>query len=134
MYDQGLGLPQDSKAAHKWYKLAAKLGNALAQKNLALSYMNGEGVLQNHKAALKWLTLSAENGFLDSISVLGMMHKNGWGIPRDNIRAHMWFNIAVSQGDEDAREDRDFLLLEMTSSEIKTAQRLAEEWVEKHGK
>ena len=34
MYFNGEGVPQDDKAAVKWYRLAAEQGNARAQHNL----------------------------------------------------------------------------------------------------
>ena len=58
MYYEGLGGPQDSAAALKWYRLAAAQGYARAQYSLGYMYANGEGVPQDHVQAHKWLTLA----------------------------------------------------------------------------
>ena len=65
----GEGVPQDYKAAVKWYTLAAEQGYADAQYNLAWMYANGEGVPQDYKAAVKWYTLAAEQGLAQAQSI-----------------------------------------------------------------
>jgi len=47
MYRKGEGVPQDYKAAVKWYSLAAEQGNVKAQSNLGATYANGQGVIQD---------------------------------------------------------------------------------------
>ena len=42
MYANGRGVPQDYKAAVKWYRLAAEQGNAEAQFYLGLMYQDGK--------------------------------------------------------------------------------------------
>ena len=49
MYGNGQGVPQDGRAAMKWFRLAAEQGNATAQTNLGLMYGNGDGVPQDFK-------------------------------------------------------------------------------------
>ena len=46
MYAYGYGVPQDHKAAVKWYRLAAEQGDASAQLNLGVMYEKGRGVPQ----------------------------------------------------------------------------------------
>ena len=43
-YAYGLGVPEDSKEAVTWYRLAVEQGHAKAQYNLDWMYFNGEGV------------------------------------------------------------------------------------------
>ena len=62
IYDNGQGVPQDYKAAVKWYSLAAEQGHAFAQYNLGVSYTNGEGVIQDNVYAHMWWNLSASTG------------------------------------------------------------------------
>jgi TPR repeat protein len=62
MYTNGQGVPQDYKAAVKWYRLAAEQGDASAQFNLGLMYKNGQGVPQNYIMAYMWFNLAAANG------------------------------------------------------------------------
>jgi len=117
------------KTAVKWYTLAAEQGHALAQHNLGVMYHNGLGVPQNHKTAFKWFTLAAEQGLAPAQYYLGVMHGNGEGVTEDFVRAHMWFNIAVSNGEN--TEARDSVAQKMAPVQLKEAQRLTREWLEK---
>ena len=55
-----MGIPQDYKEAVRWYRLAAKKGNSIAQFGLELMYEKEKGVPQDYKEAVEWYTLSAE--------------------------------------------------------------------------
>ncbi len=54
IYEKGLGLPNDYKAAFVWYAKAAKQGYSRAQINLGYLYEKGLGVEQNSLTALNW--------------------------------------------------------------------------------
>jgi len=41
MYQVGRGVPQDNAKAARWYRKAAKQGEAIAQTKLAIMYYNG---------------------------------------------------------------------------------------------
>ncbi len=62
MYDTGRGVPQSNEDALKWYRMAAKQGEARAQYNLGLMYANGQGVPQDYVQAYFWISLSAAQG------------------------------------------------------------------------
>ena len=51
---------QDYEAAFEQLEKAAKLGNKVAQYNLALLYMNGSGISQDYAQAYLWLNVAAE--------------------------------------------------------------------------
>lgn len=53
----------------------------------------------------------------------------GEGVPQDLIRAYMWWDIAAANGDDRAREARDYIAKEMTSSQIENAEQLAQECI-----
>ncbi|MCH8347872.1 MAG: sel1 repeat family protein, partial [Proteobacteria bacterium] len=131
-YNRGQGVPQNFKEAVKWYTLAAKQGDAVAQNNLGAVYRDGEGVLQDYKEAVKWFSLSAEQGFSEAQQSLGHMYFNGNGVPQDFVRAHMWSNLAAANGHKEATENREILAEQMTLDQIAEAQKLAREWMEKH--
>ena len=61
------------------------------------------------------------------------MYYNGEGVPQDYVQAHMWFNLAASKRNENGRKNRDIIAKKMTPADISKAQRLAREWLEKHG-
>jgi len=46
----------------KWYKLAAKQGNAPAQYNLGLMYAMGTGVIKDNVYAHMWWNIAASSG------------------------------------------------------------------------
>lgn len=103
MHDKGLGVPQSNAEAVKWYRLAAKQGQALAQ------------------------------------AALGSMYSLGRRVPPDYIQAHIWLSRAISRlppGEKHTlvTRNRSVLAVLMTSAQIAEAERLAREWMEKHGK
>ena len=140
MYSKGQGVPQDRKAAIKWYKLAAKQGHANAQFNLGVAYYYGEDIVQDYKSAFNLFEQVAEQGYavggVEGIIQfqLGLMYANGEGVIQDYTRAHMWWNIAASLGDKDAIENRDMVAKEMTPEDISKAQSMARECVAKNYK
>jgi TPR repeat protein len=115
----------------KWYKLAAKLGNANAQYNLGLMYRKGLGVPQDNMTAVKWYRLAAEQGYAIAQYNLGTMYGLGQGVIQDNVYAHMWLNIAASSGNKSAVTNRDIVAGKMTPARIEDAQKLARECVRK---
>ena len=113
----------------------ANLGYAGAQYRLGVMYERGRGVPQDYKTAAKWYRLAAEQGDALAQQSLGVMYGQGQGVAQDNIRAHMWSNIAASQGEtEAATKNRDLFAKLMTTSQIETAQKLAQECEKKNYK
>ena len=62
MYDEGQGVSQNYKTAVKWYRLAAKQGDASAQTNLGVMYGLGQGVIQDWVYAHMWGNVASSNG------------------------------------------------------------------------
>ena len=62
MYQDGTGVPQDYKAAVKWYRLAADQGLALAQSALGYIFNKGYGVPQDNTMAHMWYNIGSANG------------------------------------------------------------------------
>ena len=54
--------PSDEEAA-LWLQRSASLGNAAAQHNLALLYLQGRGVLRDRAIATMWLERAAAQGW-----------------------------------------------------------------------
>ena len=46
----------------KWYRLAAKIGDANAQGNLGLMYANDTGIPQDYSLAYMWINLATALG------------------------------------------------------------------------
>ena len=53
---------QDETEAARWYRLAAKQGEAKAQYNLGLCYAQGQGLLKDSVGAHLWLNIAGANG------------------------------------------------------------------------
>ena len=62
MHQNAQGVPQDSKTAVKWYKLAAEQGYANAQAKLGVQYATGAGVIQDYVRAHMWGNIAASDG------------------------------------------------------------------------
>ena len=139
LYKNGDCVPQDDKAALKWFTLAVEQGNAEGQYGLGSMYWYGEGVPQDHKAALKWFTLAVEQGNADAMDRLGFMYAGGVGVRKDYVYAYMWEHIAASIYRDNDREieaeyvskDRDQIAKRMTPAEIAKAKKLARECIAK---
>ncbi|MFH1029213.1 MAG: trypsin-like peptidase domain-containing protein [Pseudomonadota bacterium] len=59
---------------------------------------------------------------------LGVHYYKGLGVPQDYVEAHMWWNLAASQGQENARSNRDLVAKEMTPAQLAEAQKRAREF------
>ncbi len=117
----------------------AEQGDAEAQFALGTMYRDGQGVRRDYDEALRWWRKAAEQGVVDAQYALGNIYSGGTGIARDNAQAYMWYRIATAQTDDDwliaiAGANRDVLAGRMTSADIAKAERLAAEWMAKHGK
>jgi TPR repeat protein len=129
MYADGRGVAQDDAEALKWYRLAAEQGFAPSQTNLGLMYADGKGVLQDDAEALKWYRLAANQGYAIGQYNLGVRYREGLGVPRDNVRAYMWFLLAKEYGlDPEPMLALAVTSLDMNSSQIAEAEKLAREW------
>jgi len=62
IYEQGLGVAQDTKEAAKWYEIAAKSGNREAQFAYALKLLKGVDVTQNKQDGIAMMKKAAEAG------------------------------------------------------------------------
>ncbi len=103
MYGTGSGRPQDYVKAVKWYRRAAKQGDANAQYSLGMMYYNGLGVSQDYVETVKWFRLAAEQGDADAQYSLGWMYDAGWGVSQDPVEALKWYRLAAEQGDARAQ-------------------------------
>ncbi len=128
MYNDGHGVPQDYRAAARWFRLAADQGYDFAQDYLGQMYAEGRGVPQDYREAVRLYRLAADREETGAQNNLGMMYANGQGVPQDYIQAHMWFNLAGANGYSEGATNRDSIAKKMTPGQIAEAQRLAREW------
>jgi len=134
MYNFGEGVTKNHEEAVKWYRFSAEHGNSDAQNNLGVNYENGRGVRQNHKEAAKWYRFSAEQGNSEAQNNLGVLYYLGKGVSKDYKEAHKWFIIAGANGHEQGRKNVAIIEKQMTPNQVAETQKLAREWMERHGK
>lgn len=101
IYDNGerRGVPRNPQEAHKWYRLAAEKGVALAQIALGRMYWEGRDIPQDYREAMRLFDLSAAQGASGGQTSLGIMYLNGNGVEKDYAAALKWFRLAAEQGD-----------------------------------
>lgn len=83
-YDFGIGVRKNLKNAFELYLKAAKVGDEIAQYNLALMYQNGKPITRNDKLAFKWMKLAARSD-AEAMANLGFMYMRGIGT-RKNLK------------------------------------------------
>ena len=131
MYLNGEGMPQNYKQAAYWLTKAAEQGFALAQFNLGFMYDNGKGVPQDDQKALDWYKKAALQGLAEAQTNLGVMYAADQSALQDYAIAYSWFNLAALQGNELGRKNRNLILTNMSSSQIKEGQILSTALYEK---
>ncbi|MGC9325298.1 MAG: tetratricopeptide repeat protein [Desulfomonilia bacterium] len=108
--------------------LPAQQGDPQAQIFVGYLYETGQGVKQNYTKAAEWYRKAAEQGNPVAQQQLGTMYRNGKGVPQSYVLAYMWFDLACRQGSAKARQLRDDVSMNMSSSQIKEAKRISKEW------
>ncbi|MSO21522.1 MAG: sel1 repeat family protein [Acidobacteria bacterium] len=104
LYGGGLGVPQDTAEAVKWYRMAAEQGVVEAANILGVTYqMGGRGFPADFAEALKWHRVAAEIGSANSQYAVGLAAQAGSGVPADYVEAAKWFRLAAEQGHGDAQ-------------------------------
>ncbi len=80
-------------------------GDAKAQNDLGLMYLNGRGVTESRAEATLWLRLSADQGNADAQARLGHVYFYGWGSVRpDYTESSKWYLAAAEQGYAEGQE------------------------------
>jgi hypothetical protein len=89
IYQKGLGVNTDPKAAIRWYEQAAKGGNAAAMFALGQMYETGEAIKIDRTEAMIWLVEAAGHGNKDAVAeankVRSSMTANEWEAIRKKL-------------------------------------------------
>jgi len=115
------------KASFREYKGLALQGFARAQFNLGHMYHKGEGTVQDYEAAFNWYMQAAEQGVVNAQFNLALMNVKGEGVAQNYIRAYMWWDIVASNGDKDAKNQRNLIQKSLTFSQLVKARELVKE-------
>jgi len=81
----------------------ADRGDAAAQTQLGILYVEGDGVTRDYKKARAWFERAGKQNYADAEYNLGVMYSNGDGVARDNEKARHWFEKAAVHGHIGAR-------------------------------
>jgi localization factor PodJL len=73
-------------------------GDAMAQHDLALAYVNGRGVPQNYEIAAGWFEKAANAGLERAQFNLAVLYENALGVSQDLKRAFELYRAAAEQG------------------------------------
>ena len=86
-------------------KLRAAAGDAEAQFELGICYLNGEDIKLDEEAAVLWFKKSAEKGYAEAQSALGECYHFGEGVEQDFEEAVKWWRLATEQGNSEAQNN-----------------------------
>jgi TPR repeat protein len=111
-------------AAKEWRPLADQ-GNAAAQYNLGLLYLDGKGVPKGDREAANWMHRAAERDHEQAQHKLGAMYGRGQGVKRDYVQAYMWLNLCAGKGNAECGSERDEIEKKLKPEQLREAQRLS---------
>jgi uncharacterized protein len=136
-YEHGTGVPQDYAQAASWYRKAAEQGLAEAQYGLGYLYFTGNGAPKDAAQAAQWMRKAAEQGETRAQYNLGSCYINGEGVDRDLNEGYFWIFVANVRTTESglkaySEDSLGSLNSAMKKSDIKSAQRRAQEWLKEH--
>jgi TPR repeat protein len=103
-FDEGLGRPEQSAEAARWFERAAKAGHLLAAHNLGNALAAGRGVAKDEVAAVRWWIVAASQGDAVPQRRLGEAYEKGLGVAANVEEARRWYAEAAGRGDGPARE------------------------------
>lgn len=136
-YKCGIGVEQDHAVSVKWFRQAAKQGEADAQFNLGRlyasevdgAYKRARAAPANDVEALQWYQRSAEQGHTQAQVRLGALYaKGGNKVPRDPIQGYKWLSLAASSGKQTAEKLLTTSAASMKPEQVREAESLANEW------
>ena len=114
--------------------LAETADHAYAQYFVGRMHAAGQGVEKNAEEAAKWYRKAAELGVADAQFRLGGMYEAGDGVPKDMEYAYGWYSVAAHLGNAKAIDAVKVSANALSDGEMKEAQALSAELIEKFGK
>ena len=80
MYHVGPNGRPDLHQAIRWYRVAADHGEAEAEFQLGMIYLNGQGVTECEETALRWLGRAADGGHSEAATLYEYLLHNESGV------------------------------------------------------
>ncbi len=103
LYQKGLGVEKNIKAAFVWYKRASANGHTDAMYNLGIMYNKGRVIYRSPKDATKWWKKAAELGNAEAQFNIGVEYFYGRSLGKDVPQALVWWEKSAGQGNQSAR-------------------------------
>lgn len=104
-YENGLGTARSIADALRWYREAARNGNADANYALGQFYESGEGVAPNQGEAMTYYEAAAESGHPMAQYRLGLGFASGASVAADRVQAIKWLTLASRRCCELTKEE-----------------------------
>src|SRR5258708_6461823 len=106
-------LQQNASTSFSKLQSEAEQGDAVAQYNLAISYLRNNSTSgstngpsnEDYQSALKWLGTSAAHGNADAEFLLGYLYEHGQGVHRDYAKAAESYRAAALRGHSSAENN-----------------------------
>ena len=100
-FDEGVRAyeQEDFERAHAIFRPLAEDGNANAQFNIGLMYVEGKGIIKDEIAGAYWYRKAAEQGITKAQVNLGLAYSMGQGVTQDEAEAVRWYRKAAEKGD-----------------------------------
>ena len=102
LYQRGLGVPRNPRAAVYWFEKAARQDEIGGQYWLAEAYRQGNGAPQEPTLAFFWFKRLAERGYAPAQYQVALAYAEGRGTSRDAQAAVTWLQRASAGGYLDA--------------------------------
>ncbi len=115
----------DFATAFNQFRSMAAGGDASAQFELSLLYLNGQGVRQDAKESMYLLKLASVHGHTSAQSNLGVAFNRGRFLPQDGVKAYIWSSMAADSGDRVAKTNRDVVVSTLNPQQLELAKNLA---------
>jgi len=90
---KGMGIEEDIKEAVRLWRVAADLGNPIAQYNLGLRYYQGKGAPKDFITACRLYESAAKQGHKPAALAVSKMYKEGIGVIKDETKAKKYAEI-----------------------------------------
>ena len=124
---------RNEEALKTFLPLAETSNHAYSQYFLGRMYAEGRGVPQDREQAAKWFRKAAEKGVQDAQYRLGGMYERGEGVPTDMEYAYAWYSVSAHIGNPKADGALAAASKKMSAEELRSANTLAADLIQKYG-
>lgn len=104
LFDEGIKVPRDAKAAAALYQTAADNGDPFAHLRLGYLAETGDGITQSYVVARAHYQAAADAGLNEARLQLAICHLEGWGGPVDRQAFVREVRAAAQKGDSAAQK------------------------------